>query len=69
MKPGPNVEPRRQNTSLYTWSRLRVQASLRQMTIEGTENFWAKLEQAGLVYPKRNRHGLTMLILYEFTTF
>ena len=57
------------NTSLYTWSRLRVQASKRQMTVEGTENSWAKLEQAVLVYPRRNRHGLTMLILYEFTTF
>ena len=28
-----------------------VQASLRQMTVEGTENSWAKLEQAVLVYP------------------
>ena len=28
-----------------------VQASLRQMTVEGTENSWAKLEQAGLEYP------------------
>ena len=27
------------------------QASLRQMTVEGTENSWAKLEQAVLVYP------------------
>ena len=51
MKPGPNVEPRRQNTSLYTWSRLGVRASLRQMTVEGTENSWAKLEQAVLAYP------------------
>ena len=50
MKPGPNVEQRRQNTSLYTWSRPGVQASLRQMTVDGTENSWAKLEQAGLVY-------------------
>ena len=45
------VEPRRQNTSLYTWSRPGVQASLRQMTVDGTENSLAKLEQAGLVYP------------------
>ena len=37
---------------------------LRQMTVEGTENSWAKLEQAVLVYPKRNRHGLTMLIYW-----
>ena len=66
MKPGPSVEPRRQNTSLYTWSRPGVQASLRQMAVEGTENSWAKLEQAGLVYPYQNRHGLTMFILNEF---
>ena len=52
MKPGPNVEPRRrQNSSLYTWSRPGVQASLRQITDVGTENSWAKLEQAVLVYP------------------
>ena len=52
MKLDPNVETRRQNTSLcYTWSRPGVQASLRQMTGEGTENSKAKLEQAGLVYP------------------
>ena len=42
MKPGPNVEPRQLNTSLF---------SLRQMNVEGTENAWANLEQAGLVYP------------------
>ena len=50
MKPGPYVEPRWQNISLYTWSRPGVQASLRQMTVEGTDNSWAKLEQAVLVY-------------------
>ena len=27
------------------------QASLLQKTVEGTKNSWAKLEQAGLVYP------------------
>ena len=54
MKPGPNVEPRRQNTSLYTWLRPGVQASLRQKTVEGTENSWAELEQAVLVYPLQN---------------
>ena len=32
-------------------SRPGVQASLRQMTVEGTENSRAKLEQAELVYP------------------
>ena len=34
------------NTSLYTWSRPGDQASLRQITVEGTENSWAKLELA-----------------------
>ena len=28
-----------------------VRASLWQMTVEGTENSWSKLEQAVLVYP------------------
>ena len=37
--------------TLYTWSRPGVRASLQQMTVEGTENSWAKLEQAVLVYP------------------
>ena len=50
MRPGPNVEPKRQNTSLYTCSRPGVQDSLRQMAVEGTENSWAKLEQAGHIY-------------------
>ena len=40
MEPGPTVEQRRLNTSL-----------LRLLNVGGTEESWAELEQAGLVYP------------------
>ena len=43
MKPVPTVELRRLNPSLFI-----------RMNVGGTEKSWAEMEQAELVYPKRN---------------
>ena len=47
MKPGPTVELRRPNPSLFML--LKV-----EWTLGGTTKSWAELEQAELVYPERN---------------